>query len=111
MSSVESNPYLFWHSSQTGKNGLNVSQYNNKIVDTLLEKAQNASNDKDRETAYRQFQEILVKEMPAVFLYQSTYSFAVAKKIQMKPIETIRVPSDRFSNITSWYIKTKKTLK
>lgn len=111
MSTVDSNPYLFWHSSQTGKNGLNVSHYNNKTVDSLLEKGQNTTNTKDRETIYRQFQEFLVKDMPAVFLYQSTYPFAVAKKIQMKPLETIRFPSDRFSNINSWYIKTKKTLR
>ena len=108
---VDTDPYAFWHSSQITTNGLNISHYQNKDVDTLLEKARAASNDADRATIYRQFQDLLVKDVPAVFLYQSSYSYAIGKKVHFNTPNSLRVPSDRFANITDWYIKTKKALK
>jgi len=108
---TNTDPILFWHSSQIGKGGLNVAGYQSKDADKWLEKAKDATNLEAKTSAYRQFQEIVVKDVPAVFLYQSSYVYAMAKKVQFAAPSVIRVPSDRFSNVETWYIKTKKVLK
>ncbi len=108
---TETDPYLFWHSSQITKGGLNINHYQNKDIDALLEKARVTQNETDRAVLYRQFEDLLVKDVPAVFLYQSTYSYAVAKKIHMTHPTKIRIPSDRFMQVADWYVLTKKVLK
>lgn len=104
-------PYFFWHSSQIEKGGFNISHYQNTEADKLLEKARLAKTQADQDTLSRQFQSLLVKEVPAVFLYQSMYAFAEPKKIHLNPPASMRIPSDRFANVEDWYIKTKQTLK
>lgn len=108
---TDPDPYFFWHSSQIGKGGFNIAQYQNTDADKLLDKARAATTETDRDVAYRQFQTLLVKETPAVFLYQSTYTFFEPKKIHFTPPTQLRVPSDRFANVEDWYINTKQTLK
>ncbi len=110
---LQANPdlSLFWHSSQIGENGLNLSGYQNKDVDALLEKAQQTTSVEDRATLLRSIQEQILKDVPAVFLYQSTYPYATPKSIQNVVIDGINVPQDRFATIKDWFIKTKKTLK
>lgn len=104
-------PYFFWHSSQTGKNGFNIAHYQNTAADKLLDQAHAGKTQAEQDTFSRQFQELLVKDVPAVFLYQSMYAFAEPKKIHLNPPLHLRIPSDRFSHVTDWYIKTKQTLK
>jgi peptide/nickel transport system substrate-binding protein len=111
LSDQDSDPYVFWHSSQTKQGGLNIAKYKSSSADKQLEKARSSIKTEDKEAALKKFQEILAKDLPAVFLYQSTYGFAVAKKVQGVDTQELSVPSDRFNKITSWYIKTKKALK
>ena len=108
MYSTDADPYVFWHSSQGSGNGLNVIDYANTDIDALLESARSATNDADRQNAYKTFQEKLLADNPAIFLYQSSYTFAVTKKVHLTQPSRVRVPSDRFATITSWYIKTKQ---
>lgn len=111
MYGTDADPSIFWHSSQKEGSGLNIVDYQNAEIDTLLDSARSAKNEEERTTAYKTFQEKLLADVPAVFLYQSTYGFAVSKKIHMIQPAHVRIPSDRFANIQSWYIKTKKAFK
>lgn len=111
MLQADPDPYPFWHSSQGSGMGLNLVNYENEDVDTLLEEARVEIDETVREEKYQQFQELLAKDLPAVFLYRSHYSSAVASKITLEPVETILSPADRFTNVTDWYIKTKKALR
>lgn len=108
---VDADPYPFWHSSQVRSGGLNLAGYANKEVDTLLEEARTSTSDTVRTEKYRAFQEQLHTDMPVIFLYQSSYGYALPNKIQGVSIPSIIFPSDRFADITSWYIKTKKALR
>ncbi len=111
MLQADSDPYPFWHSSQSNGLGLNLVNYKNDDVDVLLEEARVETDDVVRAEKYLQFQELLAKDLPAVFLYRSRYSAAVAKKIILEPVQTITNPADRFTNVSDWYIKTKKALR
>ena len=75
-------PYPFWHSSQAVFPGLNLSSYVNRDVDTLLEQARGMTDDLKRAEAYTKFQEILLSEVPAIFLYMPTYTYAVTDNIK-----------------------------
>ncbi len=107
----DAEPFVFWLSSQKDGIGLNIIDYQNKEVDALLETGRSAKNVEERQTAYQTFQEKLLADIPAVFLYQSTYGHAIAKKVRLPQPLQIRMPSDRFAGIETWYIKTKKAFK
>lgn len=107
---IDPDPYPFWHSSQAKVGGLNLAGYANRKADALLEDARKLTNADERAAKYKEFQDILAADIPAVFLYQSTYAYAVASKIKNVQIDRIATPADRFANVVEWYIKTKKTL-
>lgn len=107
---LDPDPYPFWHSSQASGNGLNLARYQNRKADELLEHARGASEE-ERAEDYRAFQELLLADLPAVFLYQSQYAYALPTKVRNADIPRIVTPADRFAGITGWYIKTKKVLR
>jgi len=104
-------PYPFWHSSQVQDPGLNLSLLANRKVDKLLEDARKAANDEERQAKYKEFQDTLVEELPAIFLHNPTYTYVVDQKIKGVDIDRIIIPADRFNNLSDWYIKTKRKFK
>ena len=108
---ADPDPYPFWHSSQINYPGLNLSMFTNRTADTLLEVARATTTEKVRAENYEKFQEILAKELPAVFLYTPTYNFIASKEIKGITFENIFAPADRFNDLTHWYIKTKRQWK
>ncbi len=101
-------PYPFWHSSQNEAPGLNLAVFSNRRVDELLEKARLTTNDAERTTYYKEFQDILAEEVPAIFLYSPTYTYVVSRNIKNMDTATIFTPSGRFANVEQWYINTKR---
>ena len=101
-------PYLFWHSSQVNDPGLNLAGYEQKEVDTYLETARQTMDETKRHELYTQFQTKFMEDIPAIFLYQSTHPYAVTNRVKHISLERLMTPADRFSQIHSWYIKTKK---
>jgi peptide/nickel transport system substrate-binding protein len=99
--------YVFWHSSQKD-GGLNIINYDNAEVDKLLEEARLTIKVEDRFIKYQKIQELIIQDQPVVFLYSPYYLYLQKKKVNGLGEETIFSPSDRFNNITSWYLKTSK---
>ncbi|MDP2683572.1 MAG: ABC transporter substrate-binding protein [bacterium] len=100
-------PYAFWHSSQSLNGGLNLSSYFNKEVDTLLEAARQTDNIDERSQKYIEFQNLLIADMPAIFLYSPIYDYPVTEKLHGIDTKRISVPSDRFNGVEDWYSNTK----
>ncbi len=108
-------PFPFWHSSQKKDPGLNLALYENKESDKILEQVrQNLDNDasanqqEKRKELLEKFQDILIEDAPAVFLYNPDYLYFASKKIKGVTAKIITDPSQRFANIEEWYIKTKR---
>lgn len=99
--------YPFWHSTQTEDPGLNLSGFQNREADGLLEKIRSSRERETKEKNLIKFQDILTRELPAIFLYNPVYTYPVTKNIKGINIQKINNPSDRFLNITKWYIKEK----
>lgn len=62
--------YYFWHSTQKNTNFTN---YINLKVDSLLEKGRQTIDPQERKNIYREFQEIIVEDVPAYFIYYPYY--------------------------------------
>lgn len=102
--------YPFWHSSQIGPSGLNLANYANKEIDILLEDGRITTDNGARQEKYKKFQEIIARDLPAIFLYSQSYPYLQNNKIKGFDTQTIIIPSDRFANITNWYINTRKKI-
>lgn len=106
--SLSADPYIFWHSSQKKDPGLNLSSYDNKETDKLLESIRESSDPQERENNLGKFQEIIADEIPAVFLFSPYYLYALDADIKGVSAEIINVPAQRFNGIAQWYIATKR---
>jgi peptide/nickel transport system substrate-binding protein len=104
-------PFSFWHSSQMGEAGFNLSSFASRELDQLLEQARKASSAEARAQKYHAIDELLVKEMPAIFLWTPSYYYGIDKSIKGVQFTVITDPSNRFSEIKDWYIKTKRVWK
>lgn len=102
--------FPFWHSSQREHPGVNLANYANRKVDQLLEEARLTNDSQVRDQKYREFQNLLIADMPAIFLYTPTYTYPVNKKVKGIELQRIANPFDRFINIENRYIKTKKQI-
>jgi len=101
-------PFPFWHSSQKKDPGLNLTGYENKTVDKLLEEARTNLDPKERCQKLQEFQEILIKDSPCIFLFSPDYLHFVSNQIKGIESGIIVDPSKRFLGIEKWYIKEKR---
>lgn len=108
---VNSGPYPFWHSSQNEYPGLNLSILANKDIDEYLEQARSAKTAEAKIEPLTNFQNKLLELNFAIFLYNPTYTYPIASKIKgLENLQFINLPADRFNNINSWYIKTRRVI-
>lgn len=98
-------PFAFWHSSQKNNPGLNLSMYDSPQADKILVEARQTMDDKKRKNKYEKLNELLAKDLPAIFLYNPTYLYVVSKKVKNINLDKIALPSKRFQNIQEWHIK------
>jgi peptide/nickel transport system substrate-binding protein len=106
-------PYPLWHSTQTPDKsdaGQNYSGWSNTTVDDILQEARRVNDPTRRTTLYRQFQTLFMDELPALILYYPVYTYAVDNRLHGVQLGPLLDPSDRFRNISQWYIKTRRVI-
>ncbi len=67
--------YMLWHSRQTN----NITNYENKRIDKLLEDGRKTISKVDREKIYDDLQKYLLADSPAAFLY-FPYEYTITRK-------------------------------
>lgn len=109
---TDPDPYPFWHSSQQEHPGLALSIFLDRNINQLLEDARKTTNADDRAAKYVDFQNKLAADLPAIFLYNPLYTYAINEKVKgVNAEQYINIPSDRFSQIANWYVKTDRQRK
>ncbi len=98
--------YPFWHSTQAKYPGLNLSEYDNKKADKLLEKIREEKDSTKRRDYYEELQNIIIKDAPAIFLFRPNYIYSVSQRIKGVTNGKIIDTSQIFSQINNWYINT-----
>lgn len=108
--SLKSNPdiFSFWHSSQKFYPGLNLTLYDNKTADTLLESLRQETNETARKETISKLERLIYEDAPALFLYNPSYLYATPKNLQGFTEAVIHKPAERFSNVNQWHLKTKR---
>jgi len=103
--------YPFWHSSQAGQFGSNLAIFKNYEADQILELTHQTNDQADKAKKYQRLLEIFNEEIPASFLYQENYNYAIIKNVKSTTPKIIDQPSDRFINIENWYRNTERKWK
>ena len=105
-----SNPdlYSYWHSNMPG---LNLANMNDKDADSKLEAIRQEFNQNALQQDYIDFQNILAKENPAVFLYGQQYLYPTSTTLQGVDAQNINSPAQRFVDVDKWYVRTSRVFK
>lgn len=102
-------PYPFWDQTQISS-GQNYTQWNNKTISQYLETARVEIDRSERARMYKNFQILFMEELPAVPLYNPVYNYPVSKKVSGVSIGPLYRPSDRFLNISDWYMVSRSSV-
>lgn len=108
---LDSDPYSFWHSSQKHDPGLNLALFDNKDADDILATLREELDPEKLRVKYRAFQEVLLKENPAVFLYSPTHLYVVSNTVKGIDVQSVDAAQFRLSNAKDWYINTERVKK
>jgi len=104
-------PYVFWHGAAIKDPGLNLSLYNNKKVNKILEASRQTTDPVSRAKKLENFQELVLNDAPAVFLYSPNYIYVVKNIVKNIKLTNLAIPSNRFLEINKWYIQTERIWK
>ncbi len=102
-----SDVFSFWHSSERFYPGLNLSLYENKKVDELLESIRRNSDQSARAEDLEMLQELIREDAPAVFLFSPNYLYLSTKDLGgFTSSRQIAAPANRLDGAEYWYLKT-----
>jgi peptide/nickel transport system substrate-binding protein len=101
--SPDPDPYPFWHQTQINT-GQNFAGWDDRQASEYLERARVISEIDERARLYRNFQFRFNQETPALLLYYPVYSYVIDSQVQGVSVGPLFDPSDRFNNITSWFL-------
>ena len=100
--------FSFWHSSERFYPGLNLSLYNNKAADKLMENIRKNFSEDDRLVDVAKLETTIIEDVPAIFLYSPNYLYITQNNISSLTDWKLNAPSNRFSKIGEWFINTKR---
>jgi len=103
--------YAFWHSAERFYPGLNLALYSNKQADQLMDSIRREFDSAGRKNNLQQLSELIAQDYPAVFLYSPQYLFVAGKNMGGTTPRLLVEPADRLTEVSSWYVKTARTLK
>lgn len=103
--------FPFWHSSERFYPGLNLSLYNRKSADQLIESIRRTLDPDARAQKLSGLETAITNDTPAVFLYSPYYLYFTRKDLQGVNPVLIEESSERFVNTKEWYLKTTRVLK
>ncbi len=95
--------YAFWAGSERDDPGLNIADYQNEDVDTLLSEARGQSDPAVRRETLAEIQEAIASDYPAAFLYTPQFLYTAPDYVRGISLSSVSSPSDRFWGIAGWY--------
>jgi len=105
MLNLQPDLFGFWHSSQKFDPGLNISLFDNEEADEVIEKIRQTFDKEERRKYYLKFQEIFLKEKPAIFLFSPNFYFLVPRSLKGIELEKVDYPFEIFNQANQWYLK------
>lgn len=100
-----------WHSREKNDPGMNYALFADKGMDEALDNFIKTKNHDEQKALYLQQQEILQKEVPAIFLFAPHVSFMHSDKVKGFDVRRVNASYDRYTNVHKWFIKEKRVKK
>ncbi len=100
-----------WHSREKNDPGMNYALFADKDMDDALDDFIKTKNQDEQKEYYTKQQEVLQKEVPAIFLFAPRVSFMHSDKIKGVDIRRVNASFDRYTNVHKWFIKEKRIKK
>jgi peptide/nickel transport system substrate-binding protein len=107
--SPDPDPYPFWDQAQITA-GQNYSQWNDRLASEYLEQARIELDRAERIRLYNNFQVRFASDLPALPLYYPIYNYGIDQRINGVSIGSLYQPSDRFANVTDWFLLAERSL-
>lgn len=96
--------FSFFHSSQVGEQGLNLSNWRSFEADTTIEAIRVTTDTDSREEHKHRFAALVKEQFPVLFLYTPVYAFALDARVHGATTDNLAFHSDRFLTIGKWTI-------
>ena len=80
-------------------------------MDKVLEKLRTETDEGKRVDLYKNFQQSVTDDIPAIFLYSPNYLAVVNKKVGGINITSLVSSDEKFADATKWYVNTKRVRK
>jgi len=98
--------YAYWHSSQTGVQGLNFANYSNTVSDVALISARDQLEYELRNKKYLTFCKQWLDDIPAIGLYQPTSQYVISRKAHAfdESTDLLVSPVERYTNVLDWSV-------
>ncbi len=100
--------YPFWHSSQISDPGSNFSGVALPGLDKVLEDYRTNYNEEERAKDLKQIRKLIAEQYAEIPLESVKLEYQISEKILGVNFPEVKEPGDRFSEIHTWYIKTKR---
>ncbi len=95
--------YAFWHSSQSGRKGLNFSNYSDVVADDLLLNSRTAQSSNDKKLQITKFTQRWLANSVAIGLGQTKTSYVFRKSVQpYSANNTFVTEVDRYADVIYW---------
>jgi len=101
----------FWHSSERFYPGLNLAMYQNSTADNLLRTIRSDFNDLRRQAELSSLQSLIISDNPSIFLFSPNYIYVAENSLEGFDEKFIASVSERFKNISNWYVETTRVFK
>ena len=102
--------YPYFHLSESDAGGFNLSGWKNLEASVLLEEIRATHNPKKRHEKLLRLRDLLIDEVPAIFLYTPRYSWLVDPRIKNVVVKKMATLPDRFSNVDRFFIRESRKL-
>ena len=100
---ADSDIYAFWHSSQSGRKGLNFSNYSDVVADDLLLNSRTAQSSNDKKLQITKFTQRWLANSIAIGLGQTKTSYVFRKSVQpYSANNTFVTEVDRYADVIYW---------
>lgn len=102
---ADPDPFAFWHSSQAKDPGVNLTGFNNPAADKLISEARATTNSQVRQNKYQQFNQLLSEQVPALFLNQTLYTYALTSDVKNITLTSLYDASFHLQDANNWHIE------
>jgi len=101
-SGIDPDVFVYWHTSQTDKGGLNISGIRDDELDRALAAGRTRGSDRLRKAKYQTAASEWRQLAPAVSLTQDSYYVVSRPRVRAYDGELLANTSDRYSDVQEW---------